>query len=57
MKIGTPGPVSFPKDHQFGLLLIRNSGRAGRGRNPLLKLQHDIFIMITPIASSKLDHV
>jgi hypothetical protein len=34
MKIGTPGPVSFPKDHQFGLLLIKNSGRAGTCRYP-----------------------
>lgn len=28
MKTGTPGSASCPKDHQFGLLLIRNSGRA-----------------------------
>lgn len=25
MKIGTPGPVSFLNDHQFGLLLIRKA--------------------------------
>ena len=34
MNTGTPGPVSFSKDHQFGLLLIGNSGRAGTGRYP-----------------------